>query len=461
MNHVIIHWQNAFFPVFFLCAIVCSGAFASALQAAEFAGGDGTDNNPWKIKTREHLSSLTNYIGTAGVGKFFRLENDITFAEEDFAPGGAFYNNGAGWVPVGHRRVSNRMFSGNFDGRGYAIRNLVIHRPTSADVGFFGFTKSATISNLRIEGVFLNGATNVAALAGADESSLFSNCSASGTVNGMKTVAGLVGYTQEGVFLRCGASCTVSASLISTGFTDISAAGGMLAYAENVSLDECYALGSLSCATSAYAGNTSGTAYAGGLVGYLHSSTVSSSMAKGSVTLSTADADFSGDGYAGGLIGYMHISSVEDSYATGHVSANTVPKGQSIPIPSMGKGYIGGVCGFSLSSSVSRSYALGACSVTSGNTSAYAGGIVGASSFSQISSSVALNNSIQCNSDTFSIESHAGRIEAVNAAAFSNNLATTSLILKANNSVLTPVDDLDGKDGGSTSPRSVENNLAL
>lgn len=459
LNHVIIHWKKAFFPVFFLCAIVCSGAFASALQAAEFAGGDGTDNNPWKIKTREHLSSLTNYIGTAGVGKFFRLENDITFAEEDFAPGGAFYNNGAGWVPVGHRRVSNRMFSGNFDGRGYAIRNLVIHRPTSADVGFFGFTKSATISNLRIEGVFLNGATNVAALAGADESSLFSNCSASGTVNGMKTVAGLVGYTQEGVFLRCGASCTVSASLISTGFTDISAAGGMLAYAENVSLDECYALGSLSCATSAYAGNTSGTAYAGGLVGYLHSSTVSSSMAKGSVTLSTADADFSGDGYAGGLIGYMHISSVEDSYATGHVSANTVPKGQSIPIPSMGKGYIGGVCGFSLSSSVSRSYALGACSVTSGNTSAYAGGIVGASSFSQISSSVALNNSIQCNSDTFSIESHAGRIEAVNAAAFSKNLATTSLILKANNSVLTPVDDLDGKDGGSTSPEVLKTTL--
>jgi methionine-rich copper-binding protein CopC len=84
---------------------------------------------------------------------------------------------------------------------------------------------------------------------------------------------------------------------------------------------------------------------------------------------------------------------------------------------------------------------------------------VGASSFSQISSSVALNNSIQCNSDTFPIESHAGRIEAVNAAAFSNNLATTSLILKANNSVLTPVDDLDGKDGGSTSPEVLKTTL--
>ncbi len=456
LNYVIIHWKKVFFAVFFLCAIVCGGAFASALQAAEFAGGDGTDKNPWKIKTREHLSSLTNYIGAAGVGKFFRLENDITFAEEDFAPGGAFYNNGAGWVPVGHRRVGNRMFSGNFDGRGYAIRNLVIHRPTSADVGFFGFTKNATISNLRVEEIFLNGATNVAALSGADESSIFSNCSASGTVNGMKTVAGLVGYTQRGVFLRSGSYCTVSASLISTGFTDIGSAGGMLAYAENVTLDECYALGSLSCATSAYAGYTSGTAYAGGLVGYLHSSTVSSSMAKGSVTLSTADADFSGDGYAGGLIGYMHISSVEDSYASGQVSANTVHKGQSIPISGMGKGYIGGLCGFSLSSAVSRSYASGSCSVTSRSTSAYAGGVVGASSFSQISSSVALNSSVQSNSDTFPIESYAGRIEAVSAAVFSNNLATTSLILKANNSALTPVDDLDGKDGGSTLPEELK-----
>jgi len=418
--------------------------------ASEFAGGDGTENNPWKIKTREHLSSLTNYIGTAGVGKFFQLENDITFAEEDFAPGGAFYNSGAGWVPVGHRRVSNRMFSGNIDGRGYAIWNLVIHRPASADVGFLGFTKNATISNLRIEGVFFNGATNVAALVGTDESSLFSNCFASGTVNGMKTVAGLVGYTQGGVFLRCGAQCTVSASLISTGFTDIGTAGGMLAYAKNVSLDECYALGNLSCATSAHMGLTSGTAYAGGLVGYLHSGAVSSSMAKGNVTLSTSDADFSGDGYAGGLIGYMHISSVEDSYATGHVFASTVPKGQSIPISGMGRGYIGGLCGFSLSSSVSRTYAAGPCSVTSGNTSAYAGGVVGASSFSQISSSVALNSSIQCYSDTFPAESHAGRIEGVSAAVFSNNLANIALIPKVNNSVSTPVDDLNGKDGGST-----------
>lgn len=451
-----IHWKKAFFQTFFLCAVVCSGALAPAVEAAEFAGGDGTENNPWKIKTREHLSSLTNYIGTAGVGKFFRLENDITFVEEDFAPGGAFYNNGAGWVPVGHRRVSNRMFSGNFDGRGYAIRNLLIHRPASVDVGFFGFTENATISNLRIEGVLLNGATNVAALVGADESSLFFNCSASGTVNGMKTVAGLVGYAQEGVFLRCGAQCTVSASLISTGFTDIGTAGGMLAYAENVSLDECYALGSLSCATSAHAGLTSGTAYAGGLVGYLHSSTVSSSVAKGNVTLSTADADFSGDGYAGGLIGYIHISSVEDSYATGHVSANTVPQGQIVPISGMGRGYIGGLCGFSLSSSVSRSYAAGPCSVTSGNTSAYAGGIMGASSFSQISSSVALNSSVQSDSDTVPVQSHAGRIEAVNAAVFSNNLATTALVLKVNNSVPPPVDDLNGKDGGSTSPEALK-----
>ena len=134
---------------------MCSGSLVPTLVASEFAGGDGTENNPWKIKTREHLSSLTNYIGTAGVGKFFQLENDITFAEVDFAPGGAFYNSGAGWVPVGHRRVSNRMFSGNIDGRGYAIRNLVIHRPASADVGFLGFTKTLQFPTSELKESFL------------------------------------------------------------------------------------------------------------------------------------------------------------------------------------------------------------------------------------------------------------------------------------------------------------------
>jgi hypothetical protein len=244
------------------------------LQAAEFAGGAGTKESPWRIKTRAQLSSLTNYIGSAGADKFFQLENDIIFTEEDFTPSGAFYNNGAGWVPIGHRRISNRMFSGHFDGRGYVVRNLEVYRPNSADVGLFGFTQNATISNLRVEGISITGATNVAGLAGAANSSIFSNCFASGTVTGAKTVAGLTGYAQESHFFRSGADCTIYASLVSNNFTDTSAAGGVIAYAEDTLLEDCYAMGSLVCSTIAFGGRTSGTAYAGGLVGYLHSGSI-------------------------------------------------------------------------------------------------------------------------------------------------------------------------------------------
>jgi hypothetical protein len=452
-------WKQPIFLALILFTIFILPAMSQILQAAEFAGGAGTKESPWRIKTRAQLSSLTNYIGSAGADKFFQLENDIIFTEEDFTPSGAFYNNGAGWVPIGHRRISNRMFSGHFDGRGYVVRNLEVYRPNSADVGLFGFTQNATISNLRVEGISITGATNVAGLAGAANSSIFSNCFASGTVTGAKTVAGLTGYAQESHFFRSGADCTIYASLVSNNFTDTSAAGGVIAYAEDTLLEDCYAMGSLVCSTIAFGGRTSGTAYAGGLVGYLHSGSIFASMAKNKVALSTADADFSGDGYAGGLVGYIHLSTVEDSYATGFVEANTVPQSHTSPASGMGRGYVGGLCGFSLSSSVLTSYAAGSCNVISSATSAYAGGLVGASSFSQIGSSVALGKAVESHSDAFPIKAYAGRISAVSTVDFSNNLADAALLLKANSLVVTPLDDSDKKDGATTSSEALKTTL--
>ena len=65
---------------------------------------------------------------------YFKLANDIVFSDSDFAEGGAFYNDGWGWTPIGHNNqtsyFSGNKFCGDFNGNNYAVKNLKIKRPS-------------------------------------------------------------------------------------------------------------------------------------------------------------------------------------------------------------------------------------------------------------------------------------------------------------------------------------------
>ncbi|MBQ6810477.1 MAG: hypothetical protein IJO94_03630, partial [Firmicutes bacterium] len=63
---------------------------------AEFAGGSGTEDNPYLIADKYQLNNVRNHLDA-----HFKMTADIEFTEADFAEGGAFYNNGAGWKPIG------------------------------------------------------------------------------------------------------------------------------------------------------------------------------------------------------------------------------------------------------------------------------------------------------------------------------------------------------------------------
>lgn len=63
------------------------------------------------ISTKEDLDNIRNDLDAD-----YYLTNDIVFTEEDFEEGGAFYNDGQGWVPIGGQSwVDN--FSGSIDGQ--------------------------------------------------------------------------------------------------------------------------------------------------------------------------------------------------------------------------------------------------------------------------------------------------------------------------------------------------------
>ncbi|MGI6130227.1 MAG: S-layer homology domain-containing protein, partial [bacterium] len=64
---------------------------------AEFAGGDGSSGNPYQVTTAEHLNNVRNHIND----HFIQTE-DIDL-KSYLSEGGAGYNDGAGWIPIGER----------------------------------------------------------------------------------------------------------------------------------------------------------------------------------------------------------------------------------------------------------------------------------------------------------------------------------------------------------------------
>lgn len=97
-----------------------------------FAGGVGTEDNPYLIEDIEDLSAIRNNLGA-----YYRLISNINM---NIYP----YNEGAGWDPIDG-------FYGTLDGDGYIISNLYINRPDRDGVGLFGMTPRTTLYTRRVD----------------------------------------------------------------------------------------------------------------------------------------------------------------------------------------------------------------------------------------------------------------------------------------------------------------------
>lgn len=125
---------------------VWDGSVASA-----FAGGDGSENDPYEISTAPELAFLAKAVneGESFCGKYFSLNNDLNL-------------NDLEWTPIGN---GIHAFMGIFDGNGHIIENLRISQsihytyeyPTGkkaayCDQGLFATVQDATIRNIVIDG---------------------------------------------------------------------------------------------------------------------------------------------------------------------------------------------------------------------------------------------------------------------------------------------------------------------
>ncbi len=203
------------------------------LMAQPFAGGSGTQADPYQIGTPEQLDSVRNYLNSC-----FVLVNDIDL---DVAP----YNTGNGWVPIG---TNSETFKGHFNGAGHLILNLYMNG--SSQMGLFYSTNHlASISNLGIVNCNISGHQGGGLIYQSD--ALIYNCYITGKVSGESYSGGLVGFNY-GSIINCYSTCNVNGNTYVGGIAaTVSEAG---AYITN-----CYASGLIG-----------GNGSIGGIVGYVN-----------------------------------------------------------------------------------------------------------------------------------------------------------------------------------------------
>ncbi len=119
------------------------------LYAQNFAGGSGTQNDPYLISNDMELAKLARDVNNgntmqAFLGKYFKLTADIDLKNGIWMPIGKYYNYGNG-------NGNNRLFFGKFDGNGHVIKNMHIQwegKDAWSAWGLFSTLQGASSTNL-------------------------------------------------------------------------------------------------------------------------------------------------------------------------------------------------------------------------------------------------------------------------------------------------------------------------
>ena len=283
-------------------ALAADGAWDGSIATA-FAGGSGTENDPYQIDDGAQLAYLASEVnkGQPYENSYFVLTADIDLANHDWTPIGNSFSDAL----FGGTDYS--LFAGNLDGKGHTIFNISIgteNAPLESDVfGLFGAT-GGKISNLNLDGITIYGTAK----------------NGSGYIIGL---AGALAGSASGPIENCHvANLSMTMNTPDSGTAAAYWIGGLVGALDSQYIDECSVSGKIT--------EKSGKGSIGGLIGEL------GQAAK--ITYSHADValdvkpDYYGGANVGGLIGKGNGENdpetvISNCYATGNVTGGTYSGG--------------------------------------------------------------------------------------------------------------------------------------
>ncbi|MBL7148610.1 MAG: T9SS type A sorting domain-containing protein [Candidatus Cloacimonetes bacterium] len=236
--------------ILLLILISFVGLFADGTEPI----GSGTQTDPYQIEILDNLLWISTNSDSWDKHYIQTVSIDATDTQN--------WNGGEGFSPIGIGTSYYNCFTGTYNGQDYTIDSLFMNRSTSDYQGLFGSTSGATIENLGIINVNVNGYYSVGGLVGSFMNfSTINNCYSTGSVNGFECVGGLMGFGGDSTI----SICYSTASVNGTG----SAIGGLVGYYAFSLISDCYS-------TASVDGTGSGI---GGLVGVVgNGSTTSNSF---------------------------------------------------------------------------------------------------------------------------------------------------------------------------------------
>ena len=176
--------------------------------AESFAGGTGTQDDPYLIEDGSqlaYLAKITNENPSVTEGKYYKLIDDIILNEdvlnENFELNGKPANI---WTPIAYtENRSGKGFRGDFDGDGHCIMGLYIEPVAWMEMGLFGsLNGNAVVHDLAVIDSYMEVFFTSGFIAGSVyESSHVTRCYSSGTIVGSdRHESGhIVGWVYESV----------------------------------------------------------------------------------------------------------------------------------------------------------------------------------------------------------------------------------------------------------------------
>lgn len=288
----------------------------NGMTAESFAGGTGTQADPYRIETAEQLAYFAQAVagGNDFAGEFIGLGADLLLNDTKGWKNWGLTAPENTWTAIG---TYEHPFSGNFSGDGHTVGGIYIHSEESCQ-GLFGYAVNAVITGVGIECSLIVGAYDVGGVLGYNNAvggaSLISDCYNAGDVCGTEGCAGgVVGYS----FASDGAVGTVKNCYNKgsvSGGTNIGGVLGCFYVVEaTATVENCYSVGSVDGAGWIVGGVMSGIDANGGSV------TLKNCFHAGSVC---------GGGYVGGVVGFCEAigngsTSVQDCFNAGSVGGGS------------------------------------------------------------------------------------------------------------------------------------------
>lgn len=333
--------------------------------AADFAGGTGTEADPYQIATAEQLAKLSKDVseGNNYQGTFFELTENIDLSSHR-------------WIPIGINKwessgaTTSNWFEGFIDGSNKTISGLIVDERTDKNAaGFFGDIRNVSGGTVGAKNLIISDASIYAdeeglmelrtgifagyVSANPGQQIVFENITISGDIeiestDGYNSVGGMIGYGDGVKATNCKAE--------NISISGASNSGGFIGNSSDSAFENCEA-----------SGTVSGLWALGGFVGYTTAADSSDSDATQSVYKHcAADVEITGsDWRLGGFAGYAEYGKFDNCVAFGDITS-TVDGWEP---------NVGGFIGQSDNAEVSSSHAAG--DVVSASSDYKAGGFVG------------------------------------------------------------------------------------